>query len=556
MTGRMARVELFGSITVIGTRGRIAGREFPSRKARQLVALLSLARGRPVTKERIIDQLWRERLPLDPAGALEQVVSVLRRAVRVIDDGDLIVTRPGTYSIAADVDIDLVEFERAILTAREVSDPRTRAETLARAVALGEQVLIADEPNAPWAIHDRRQSEGALHDAVLALAEARLAIDDAAGALAAAHLGLADGRAKTLDDEMHRVEIASLVRLGRRQEARVRLAAFEERLAIAQREPRVDLDALRSMVSRSERVDPLRRPVTTELQPLTGHSGEIPHVGRTAALTTVASQPFVIVHGGPGSGRTRLLGAAAAAVRGPTVQFACLPTDRVEPLLAANRLLRVLGRAAGVTVRRRSDVGGCADLGRGLVDRIGPVTILIDDLDHADPATLAMVTDLAVGDGGCAPRVVASIRSTSPWLAMTSSVASTVELRCLLPEDLAELAGAPQAQTAFAETGGHPATLAACSSAASRAGVLNEAEIASVAGRFLALDPAARSVVATVAALGGSATPTSIASSSYVAPGDLGAVLADAIDSELVAVDAETVRVRGTVVCAAIRAIC
>ena len=92
-------VRLFGTLEVVGPGGRLRADEFPSRKAKQVFAVLALAAGEPVSKERLVDQIWGERLPVDPFGAVEQAVSVLRRALRTVSDEPVVLTRGGRYQL-------------------------------------------------------------------------------------------------------------------------------------------------------------------------------------------------------------------------------------------------------------------------------------------------------------------------------------------------------------------------------------------------------------------------------------------------------------------------
>ena len=57
----------------------LGARDFGGTKAKQLFQLLVLARGEPVPKDRLADQIWRESLPVHVNATLETYVSVLRR---------------------------------------------------------------------------------------------------------------------------------------------------------------------------------------------------------------------------------------------------------------------------------------------------------------------------------------------------------------------------------------------------------------------------------------------------------------------------------------------
>jgi hypothetical protein len=103
-----------------------------------------------------------------------------------------------------------------------------------------------------------------------------------------------------------------------------------------------------------------------------------------------------------------------------------------------------------------------------LLDGIGPTVLLIDEVRHLDGASIAVVRALLTPGtvGGLA--VVAAARPgdavspAMPWSKV--GVRRDVPLGLLSPEDLVAI-GVPGA---MADTGGHPATLAACVAAARR----------------------------------------------------------------------------------------
>jgi predicted ATPase len=75
------------------------------KKARELVKLLALARGHRLHRDQALDVLWRELAPAAAANNLHQAVHVARRAL----GADVIEVRDEVLSLAADVDVDLLE---------------------------------------------------------------------------------------------------------------------------------------------------------------------------------------------------------------------------------------------------------------------------------------------------------------------------------------------------------------------------------------------------------------------------------------------------------------
>src|SRR5512132_2335954 len=104
-------IRLLGPLEV-ERQGRVV--ELAGRRLRLLVAVLALQAGRVVTAERLIDLLWEEAsLPVDPANALQALVSRLRRALAAVGAGERLVSRPSGYLLAVVADqVDALRFER------------------------------------------------------------------------------------------------------------------------------------------------------------------------------------------------------------------------------------------------------------------------------------------------------------------------------------------------------------------------------------------------------------------------------------------------------------
>ena len=71
------RIRLFGGLEVEG----VTEKELGSRKARTLVKVLALARGTPVSADRIVDALWPEQPPARPLDQVGVLVSRLRPVI-------------------------------------------------------------------------------------------------------------------------------------------------------------------------------------------------------------------------------------------------------------------------------------------------------------------------------------------------------------------------------------------------------------------------------------------------------------------------------------------
>ncbi|TDC83548.1 AfsR/SARP family transcriptional regulator, partial [Actinomadura sp. 7K507] len=146
----------------------------PGLKVRALLAVLLAHEGRPVAAARLIDALWGEDLPGDPAGTLSGKVTQLRRALERAEPGGrrLVVSPPPGYRLRLDaggvdagtvdtgtvdtgtVDagtVDAVRFRALTARARETADPRARAGLLSDALALWRGPAFADFADEPFA---------------------------------------------------------------------------------------------------------------------------------------------------------------------------------------------------------------------------------------------------------------------------------------------------------------------------------------------------------------------------------------------------------------------
>ena len=123
------RFGILGPLEVTGDDGRpvaVAGV-----KERALLALLLIDAGRVVPADRLIDDLWGEHPPGNPANALQARVSQLRRA---LGPGAVAHRTPGYVLDVPPDALDAAEFER--LTRAAGDDPGQAAALLTRALGL------------------------------------------------------------------------------------------------------------------------------------------------------------------------------------------------------------------------------------------------------------------------------------------------------------------------------------------------------------------------------------------------------------------------------------
>ena len=162
------RVQLLGELEATDDEG--APVDVRGVKQRTLLAALALHRGQPVSSDRLVDVIWADTVPANPANALQAQVAQLRRTL----GAGSIVTRQGGYALAGEVDID--DFERLVNDGRQLlarGDPRAAARVLQDALSLCRGEPLADFTFAEFARPERAR----LEELRLSALEARLETD-------------------------------------------------------------------------------------------------------------------------------------------------------------------------------------------------------------------------------------------------------------------------------------------------------------------------------------------------------------------------------------------
>ncbi|SHE96188.1 BTAD domain-containing putative transcriptional regulator [Streptoalloteichus hindustanus] len=291
----------------------------PELKVRALLADLLAHRGRPVSTDRLVEDLWGATPPSNPAGAVQAKVSQLRRALAEAEPGgrDLVLSRPPGYLLRVDADaVDAERFTALVAEARSTDDPATRAALLTDALALWRGPAFADFADSEFArpvIH--RLGELRLV-AVEEQAEARLALGEH-GTLVGE---LADLVARhPLRERLRAAHLRALYRSGRQSEALDSYRELRDRLAEELGvDPNPELTALHQAILRQDpALAAAPPPVSPAARPRTNLPAPITHlVGRAEALDDVRSlldrHRLVTLTGPGGVGKTRLALAAAA----------------------------------------------------------------------------------------------------------------------------------------------------------------------------------------------------------------------------------------------------
>ncbi|GLI00272.1 BTAD domain-containing putative transcriptional regulator [Phytohabitans aurantiacus] len=349
----------------------------PEARVRALLARLLIDPGRVVSADRLVVDLWGDALPANPSGALQTVVSRLRRAI----GGGLVAHHPPGYRLNVPLDaVDSGRFTALLGRARREMDPAGRAALLAEALDLwrGDPFAgFADEPfagSAAAALAEQRLA--AWED----YAEARLRLGDHA-ALAAELRGLVDRN--PLRERLRAAHLRALHGAGRTTEAldgyRQLRRLLHDELGL---EPAAELAALHQRMLRGEPSTPPSTPPTPLPPPLT----EL--VGRDEAVadlrTLLRTHRLVTLTGPGGVGKTRIaLEVARAEHDVCLVELAGLPRET-----AMDALADVV--AAALSIREGSRPRSPADR---LVDvlRQRRLLLVLDNCEHVVEAVAALV---------------------------------------------------------------------------------------------------------------------------------------------------------------------
>jgi predicted ATPase/DNA-binding SARP family transcriptional activator/pimeloyl-ACP methyl ester carboxylesterase len=217
------RFEVLGPVTVLTCDGGPV--RVPDRKVRALLADLLIHEGRAVGVERLIDDLWGDDLPANPASTLQTRVSQLRRALEDAEPGgrDLVVTQPPGYLLRVGPgQTDVGRFRELVTRARDTADAGGRAGLLAEALAIWRGPAFADVADEPYALAAVARLEEERLAALESWVEARVELGE--HDILAAELAELVAR-YPLRERLRAAQMRALYRSGRHSEA---LDAFHD----------------------------------------------------------------------------------------------------------------------------------------------------------------------------------------------------------------------------------------------------------------------------------------------------------------------------------------
>jgi DNA-binding SARP family transcriptional activator len=186
-------------------------------KARELLRFLVLYAGRPLHRERLIEQFWPDGDPASGLRGLQVAMSAIRRGLADAGAGALAPLRQGDAYVLPALGpdrSDLVAFHGALVAAGRdgaAGRPDDAARHLDDALQRYRGDLLPEDGPAEWVVGPREEVRGAAADAALALARLGAEQADHGAAAQACERGL---RIDPYRDELWRLVIDAYDRAG------------------------------------------------------------------------------------------------------------------------------------------------------------------------------------------------------------------------------------------------------------------------------------------------------------------------------------------------------
>ena len=430
---------ILGPLRLLDADGQPRG---PRGRQRDLLAFLLVHAGQPISTDRLIDALWGENLPANPANALQQRVFAVRK---MLGDASHLVTVTGGYQLDIGCDdVDARRFERladAARTALAAGEAQNASVQLDEALALWRGDPL-DGIDALWArteaerlIERRLSAREDRIEAQLALGRHRSVVGELEELVTA----------NTLREGLRAQLMLALYRSGRQADA---LATYEDaRNALTDDlglDPSPQLQELHQRILRQApdldlhipagpAIAAIRRDMFADSAPLVGRNTEIAKLGRAWQQARQGESVFAVVVGEAGAGKSHLVRVFARGVTDGDVRWGrCVEADTAPPFwpwlqvfrdaiddLDAATFEEVVGPALPVLSRlmpelgARSTTGTPADGGLNgkaarlrfydavlaLLGRLAarrPLALIFEDAHRADAASLDLVRLAAI----------------------------------------------------------------------------------------------------------------------------------------------------------------
>ena len=463
------RVRLLGEFHIDG----VDLASLRSRQARRLLKRLALHAGSVVDPDRLIDSLWGDRPPADPAADL----SVLVSRARTLVGSDRLVRRDGGYSLLVDWS-DRDEFTRLAAEAarrQSAGDLAGTRAVAAAALALVRGPLLADEPDADWVVPARVAMQSLIAEVRYLSARSALDAGLLGDAVEHAAAALADD---PYDERAVRTMMAAHVGSGRSASALAVYANLRRRLIEDLGvDPSAETEAMHTSILVGD-VPARHHPPSAETS-FVGREGELAILDRALERSHTEAQ-VAVVTGEPGVGTSTLLRewAARARARGVLVVEG---TARSGVDLALHPVMDALADLTRAVTDERDDsepVGlrppgpGAADAAlhvsmfdrvRHLLDSVRPtagVAVVIDDAHLADAVTFEWLSHVLHRRSEHRLLVVAAIAEGEDTARAGGAPTSTIiRLTPLARDQAALLVGADRLDELWPLAGGNPLLL-------------------------------------------------------------------------------------------------
>ena len=481
--------------------------ELGSPKQRAVLAMLLLERGRAVSTDRLCEAIWGDDQPGNAMSSLHAYISNLRRILRDPESGTSPIVRqaPGYLADIPADDVDVTRFRDLTTRARALGEEGRWTEVLTAtdaALALWQGPLLSDLADLPWvAVYaaglaeietDCRESR---ITALLATEQLAPAVEESA----------ALRERNPLRDRSSWLSAVALYRAGRAPDAlevlRAHARRLDEELGL---EPGPELWAVqRSILTHDPELAawprkpgwtgahgtqapqaPAKTPTATvHASPtsLVGRRREVDVIDRAVTESRAGTTRWLTFVGPPGIGKTRLAQHASEAAAGGRVVWARNPEETTPAWWTLRQVVR--GLDVDVDSVAATPDGVDADTARfAIYERVQsliestaretPLTLVVDDIQWADPASVGCLAFLSSALNGVPVLVVLTVRdgehdaSVSRLLAATARDTGNRHLSvpplsasevATLADQVAEESLSDRERTDLAErTGGNP----------------------------------------------------------------------------------------------------
>jgi DNA-binding SARP family transcriptional activator/tetratricopeptide (TPR) repeat protein len=417
-------IRLLGRFSVRRAGKEIPPSEFHGRLARTLFRLLVTRPDQLTTRDYLTESLWPGRAPADPERNLNVMIARIRRA---LGDASLIATGAGGYSFRpAGCVVDAEIFQDRVGAGWELLTEGRHGAAL-REFRAGLDLWagdpLAEDAYEEWAQEYRRCLAAAHLKALEGASAAALAVGLAGDAVTLARSAAAG---EPLREASHLLLARSLAGAGDTAGALAALRSFRIRLAdeLGLDPPAaigdLERDLLRGVVvvpAMSSRT--MAPAIPSELE----FSGRGAELGSIVGPLNRSGGGIVMVHGPPGSGKTRLLNEAARRLDRPVLYGRAFSAERDEPWSLIRSLIeeavalfpdsvsrlpeRISGALGEAVPGTQTDlppssevidpqsvralaVQGAVRVLQAVVDR--EAALVIDDLQWCDPTSLSVLS--------------------------------------------------------------------------------------------------------------------------------------------------------------------